>query len=75
MCTVSDEKLTALQFLPYGYLNKTEAVLEAIERGDVRGPVGLKMTIALVNAIPILRLYPFMQRFLVKDIIMDAVKG
>ena len=33
--TVTNEKLTTLQFLLYSYLNKTEAMLEAIERGDV----------------------------------------
>ena len=79
--TVTNEKLTTLQFLLYGYLNKTEAMLEAIERGDVTDnsilmtPRGLKMTITMVTVIPILCVYPFMQRFLIKGIMIGAVKG
>ena len=79
--TVTNEKLTTLQFLLYGYLNKTEAMLEAIERGDVSDtsilmtPRGLKMTITMVTVIPILCVYPFMQRFLIKGIMIGAVKG
>lgn len=79
--TVTNENLTTLQFLLYGYLNKTEAMLEAIERGDVSDtsilmtPRGLKMTITMVTVIPILCVYPFMQRFLIKGIMIGAVKG
>ena len=79
--TVTNEKLTTLQFLLYSYLNKTEAMLEAIERGDVSDnsilmtPRGLKMTITMVTVIPILCVYPFMQRFLIKGIMIGAVKG
>ena len=79
--TVTNEKLTTLQFLLYSYLNKTEAMLEAIERGDVNPnsvmmtPRGLKMTITVVTVIPILCVYPFMQRYLIKGIMIGAVKG
>ena len=79
--TVTNDKLTTLQFLLYSYLNKTEAMLEAIERGDVSDnsilmtPRGLKMTITMVTVIPILCVYPFMQRFLIKGIMIGAVKG
>ena len=79
--TVTNENLTTLQFLLYSYLNKTEAMLEAIERGDVSDtsilmtPRGLKMTITMVTVIPILCVYPFMQRFLIKGIMIGAVKG
>ena len=56
-------------------------MLEAIERGDVSDnsilmtPRVLKMTITMVTVIPILCVYPFMQRFLIKGIMIGAVKG
>ena len=79
--TVTNENLTTLQFLLYSYLNKTEAMLEAIERGDVTEnsilmtPRGHNRTITMVTVIPILCVYPFMQRFLIKGIMIGAVKG
>ena len=33
------------------------------------------MTITLVTVVPILCVYPFMQRFLIKGIMIGAVKG
>ena len=36
---------------------------------------GLKMTVTMISVIPILCVYPFMQRFLIKGIMVGAVKG
>ena len=38
-------------------------------------PRGIKMTVTMISVIPIMCVYPFMQRFLVKGIMIGAVKG
>jgi multiple sugar transport system permease protein/putative aldouronate transport system permease protein len=46
------------------------AVLESMQNVKV-----IKYTIAMVTAIPILAVYPFMQRYFEKGIMLGAVKG
>lgn len=78
---VTEPNLTTLQFLLYRYLHEAENLIEMIERGDVSGnaatlsPRSLKMTITVVTVVPILCVYPFMQRYLMKGIMIGAVKG
>ena len=36
---------------------------------------GIKMAIAVLGALPILAVYPFFQKYLIKGIIIGAVKG
>ena len=81
MYNVNAPELTTLQYLLYRYLNQAEDMIEAIERGEIaetaakRTPRSLKMTITVVTVVPILCVYPFMQRYLLKGIMIGAVKG
>ena len=75
-----DKSITTLQFLPYNYLNEAEQMLERMkEVGDeselMLTPRGVRMTVTMVTVIPILCVYPFMQRYLIKGIMIGAVKG
>ena len=81
MYNVNAPELTTLQYLLYKYLNEAESLIEAIERGElnenmvVLTPRSLKMTITVITVVPILCVYPFMQRYLLKGIMIGAVKG
>ncbi len=52
----------------------TSAVSAAVLEGALNAKV-IKYTIAMVTAIPILVVYPFMQRYFEKGIMLGAVKG
>ena len=76
--------LTTLQLLLYRYLNQADKLLQQLyedhtqEITDLEIQMttrGLKMTVTMISVIPILCVYPFMQRFLIKGIMVGAVKG
>lgn len=78
--TVTEKELTTLQFLLYSYLNQAEQMLQQMKEmggnaSDLLTPRGVKMTITMVTVIPIVCVYPFMQRYLIKGIMIGAVKG
>lgn len=78
-------KLYTLQHRLWIYLNTTNnlqalmstntaTVSQAVLEGALNAKV-IKYTIAMVSAIPILVVYPFMQRYFEKGIMLGAVKG
>lgn len=78
--TVSAKQLTTLQFLLYNYLNQAEQMMQELRKnsgdmGSLLTPRGIKMTITMITVVPILCVYPFMQRYIVKGITIGAVKG
>ncbi len=79
---VTNRKLWSLQYLLYRYLNEAEAMLKLAEQGkhiiakdDQITPMAIRMTITCVVTLPILFVYPFMQKYFVKGIMIGAVKG
>lgn len=80
----SSPKLYTLQHRLYIYLNQASdlkslmnsggSVSEAALKSAISGKV-IKYTISMVTVIPILLVYPFMQRYFEKGIMLGAVKG
>ncbi len=76
----STPSLYPLQHRLYIYLNQTtsintEQISEQMAQNRLNNGVTTKYTIAMVTIIPILLVYPFMQRYFVKGIMLGAVKG
>ncbi len=79
---ISDPKLQTLQLLLYNFLSQTNSIAgmtgeELTRNGRVRvmTPQSVQMTITMLVTLPIVIVYPFLQRFFVKGIMLGAVKG
>lgn len=77
---ITKESLYPLQYLLYRMLSNAEYMKQAAAAGvlldsEVLPNETLKMATALVVTGPILLLYPFIQRFFVKGIMIGSVKG
>lgn len=77
-------RLYTLQHLLYNYLNTSSNLGATMSQGGSAGAAALenalnsktlKYTISMVSVIPILLVYPFMQRYFEKGIMLGAVKG
>lgn len=79
----STPKLMTLQHVLYTYLNQNSAAMNAAMNSGGNSQIAASLTsstvnqytIAMVSILPILCVYPFMQRFFVKGIMLGAVKG
>ena len=75
---ITNTKLYTLQFLLYELLQQVTAAANQIEGGNPYAtitPTGIRLTLTAVVVIPILCVYPFVQRFYVKGLMVGAVKG
>ena len=78
MLYVTRPKLYTLQFQLYELLNQIRAASEQIITDDaetVITPAGIRMTLTAVVVIPIMLVYPFIQKYYVKGVMIGAVKG
>jgi ABC-type glycerol-3-phosphate transport system permease component len=80
------QDLTTLQYILYQKLNSANAIVAAARSGQVQmmeelltrmnlTPDSVRMTITMIVTLPILLVYPFMQKYFVKGIMIGAIKG
>lgn len=82
---VTDYKLYTLQFLLYQYMNQARELANQIAQGNLGvseinaatqiSATSVQLTVTIVVVFPIMCVYPFLQRYYVKGIMIGAVKG
>lgn len=84
---VSKESLQTLQYTLYKFLSESTELAKRLEMGDKSAmnvlaneegqltPKTVRMTITFITILPIFCVYPFMQKYFTKGIMMGAVKG
>jgi ABC-type sugar transport system, permease component len=76
----SSESLQTLQLLLYNFLNEQSAKLvltdsSALNRIGRVTPTSIRMTITVIVTLPILIVYPFLQKYFLKGLLIGAIKG
>lgn len=74
MFLVTDARLQTLQYLLYRML-QSSGMSDSITGQTSVQPMSIRLTMTFITVFPILLVYPFMQRFFVKGIMLGSVKG
>lgn len=81
MYYVSNEKLYSIQMLLMKIMNNIQALRSnstaaLLGTGSVDLPgTAIRMAMAVIGILPILLVYPFIQKYLVRGVVVGAVKG
>ncbi|MGI6537282.1 MAG: carbohydrate ABC transporter permease [Caldicoprobacterales bacterium] len=83
--TFNTKSLTTMQYMLYNYLSEAQRLadelaaargLDAIARMQQSlTPRTVRMTVTMITVLPVLAIYPFFQRYIVKGIMVGAIKG
>ena len=81
---INDSSLYTMQFLLYEYLNQASSIassitsttdMSMIDQATQVSTTALRNTMTVITIIPIICVYPFVQRFYVQGVMIGAVKG
>ena len=78
---ISNEKLYSIQQLLMKIMNNIQAMrsnsnASLIGTGAIELPgTSIRMAMAVIGILPIMLIYPFVQKYLVKGVVVGAVKG
>ena len=75
-------KLQTVQLLLYNCINQAQVLADSMKQGLVQAPGAvalsaetIKMATTIVAVLPVMMVYPFLQKYFVKGVMMGAVKG
>lgn len=74
---ITDDGLFTMQYLLYELLNLIKTIMDQPDLGAnaALSMTSIKMTLTVVTVIPVMCIYPFIQKFYVKGVMIGAVKG
>lgn len=81
---ISNYRLFTLQYILYEYYNSASSVaatitaqtdMSLVDNATRVSETSLKFTITMITIVPVMCVYPFIQRYYVKGIMLGAVKG
>lgn len=75
---ITKTSLYTLQFQLYEFLSQISSASEQLNTGDSLTsitPTGIRLTLTAIVIVPIILVYPFIQKYYVKGIMIGAVKG
>ena len=77
---ISNKKILTLQYMLYRYLQEAESIVRELKERDPGAavpitPRGVRMTVTMITVVPVLCIYPFFQRYLIKGLMIGAVQG
>lgn len=83
--TFNNKNLTTMQYMLYNYLNEAQCLANElknnpnmqsqINKQNTLTPNSVRMTVTMITVLPVLIVYPIFQRYIVKGIMIGAVKG
>lgn len=79
---ITDQKLYTLQFILWEYYNQIQSIQESMtqtgggsELANTASTLSVRLTMTAITVIPVMMIYPFVQKYYMKGMMIGAVKG